>query len=130
IKREPLRRLAPDPGELSQLRHEIIDGRHGELQRQLKRERQARGELLHFRLVELGGALLRLRNRGEHEVLEHLDIPLGNRLGIDRKSTRLNSSHDQISYAVFCLKKKKVVLRGGISHRTHSYRSSFPEIRH
>src|SRR3989440_7729966 len=27
--------------------------------------------------------------------------------GVDRKSTRLNSSHDQISYAVFCLKKKK-----------------------
>src|SRR2546421_7184923 len=25
---------------------------------------------------------------------------------LDRKSTRLNSSHDQISYAVFCLKKK------------------------
>src|SRR2546430_10929597 len=28
--------------------------------------------------------------------------------GGDRKSTRLNSSHSQISYAVFCLKKKKV----------------------
>src|SRR2546428_7444127 len=28
--------------------------------------------------------------------------------GRDRKSTRLNSSHDQISYAVFCLKKKKI----------------------
>jgi len=28
-------------------------------------------------------------------------------LGLDRKSTRLNSSHDQISYAVLCLKKKK-----------------------
>src|SRR5688572_32320573 len=28
-------------------------------------------------------------------------------LGADRKSTRLNSSHSQISYAVFCLKKKK-----------------------
>src|SRR2546421_7227918 len=28
-------------------------------------------------------------------------------LTTDRKSTRLNSSHDQISYAVFCLKKKK-----------------------
>src|SRR5205085_4888592 len=27
-------------------------------------------------------------------------------LGVDRKSTRLNSSHSQISYAVFCLKKK------------------------
>src|SRR2546421_3474732 len=29
------------------------------------------------------------------------------RVWADRKSTRLNSSHDQISYAVFCLKKKK-----------------------
>src|SRR2546430_11304957 len=28
----------------------------------------------------------------------------------DRKSTRLNSSHSQISYAVFCLKKKKINL--------------------
>src|SRR2546422_4189699 len=28
-------------------------------------------------------------------------------LGLDRKSTRLNSSHGYISYAVFCLKKKK-----------------------
>src|SRR2546430_8127566 len=32
----------------------------------------------------------------------------------DRKSTRLNSSHSQISYAVFCLKKKK-------KHRLHSF---------
>src|SRR3712207_8421552 len=29
-------------------------------------------------------------------------------LGIDRKSTRLNSSHANISYAVFCLKKKNI----------------------
>src|SRR2546430_11775641 len=29
-------------------------------------------------------------------------------LSLDRKSTRLNSSHSQISYAVFCLKKKKI----------------------
>src|SRR5688572_31133941 len=29
------------------------------------------------------------------------------RMSLDRKSTRLNSSHSQISYAVFCLKKKK-----------------------
>src|SRR2546428_10380399 len=34
-------------------------------------------------------------------------IPLHAYPFIDRKSTRLNSSHDQISYAVFCLKKKK-----------------------
>src|SRR3712207_7456447 len=32
---------------------------------------------------------------------------LPERLGLDRKSTRLNSSHANISYAVFCLKKKK-----------------------
>src|SRR3989449_4829535 len=32
----------------------------------------------------------------------------GDRLAADRKSTRLNSSHGYISYAVFCLKKKKV----------------------
>src|SRR5688572_31442859 len=30
-------------------------------------------------------------------------------LNLDRKSTRLNSSHSQISYAVFCLKKKKKI---------------------
>src|SRR5256884_1278858 len=33
--------------------------------------------------------------------------PGGNVSRIDRKSTRLNSSHGYISYAVFCLKKKK-----------------------
>src|SRR5699024_11686571 len=31
--------------------------------------------------------------------------------GEDRKSTRLNSSHVSISYAVFCLKKKKLLLK-------------------
>src|SRR2546427_7834853 len=39
-----------------------------------------------------------------------LDIRMPRKSGIevlDRKSTRLNSSHSQISYAVFCLKKKK-----------------------
>src|SRR5258708_25228212 len=38
--------------------------------------------------------------------VKHLVIPRG-----DRKSTRLNSSHQIISYAVFCLKKKKRNLR-------------------
>src|SRR2546427_7478710 len=32
---------------------------------------------------------------------------IGRGVALDRKSTRLNSSHSQISYAVFCLKKKK-----------------------
>src|SRR5262245_63636701 len=34
--------------------------------------------------------------------------PLQEVIGLDRKSTRLNSSHLGISYAVFCLKKKKI----------------------
>src|SRR2546430_13709967 len=37
------------------------------------------------------------------------ELYFGGKVGLhrDRKSTRLNSSHSQISYAVFCLKKKK-----------------------
>src|SRR2546421_4853152 len=38
---------------------------------------------------------------------EEQSPPSNPRGELDRKSTRLNSSHDQISYAVFCLKKKK-----------------------
>src|SRR2546427_9151563 len=37
----------------------------------------------------------------------------------DRKSTRLNSSHSQISYAVFCLKKKKKTKKRSL-HRPHT----------
>src|SRR5690554_6649106 len=37
------------------------------------------------------------------------DIMFGEVLRLDRKSTRLNSSHVRISYAVFCLKKKKKI---------------------
>src|SRR2546427_1329400 len=40
----------------------------------------------------------------------------------DRKSTRLNSSHSQISYAVFCLKKKKKKKKTLISKTTTRYR--------
>src|SRR5256885_3060728 len=43
----------------------------------------------------------------------------------DRKSTRLNSSHLVISYAVFCLKKKKITCcaqQGGVVDRTALYR--------
>src|SRR5688572_32657290 len=34
------------------------------------------------------------------------DEPVEHRLRVDRKSTRLDSSHSQVSYAVFCLKRK------------------------
>src|SRR3712207_8491463 len=40
-----------------------------------------------------------------HEIVSYFSASTGKRL--DRKSTRLNSSHANISYAVFCLKKKK-----------------------
>src|SRR2546430_8960356 len=48
-----------------------------------------------------------LRDAGE--IIEQ--VGACNVLPVDRKSTRLNSSHSQISYAVFCLKKKTVDLQ-------------------
>src|SRR2546430_8875720 len=41
---------------------------------------------------------------------------------LDRKSTRLNSSHSQISYAVFCLKKKKKKQSAAVLHVERSLR--------
>src|SRR2546427_8561014 len=49
------------------------------------------------------------------EPAERIDDSLVEKVA-DRKSTRLNSSHSQISYAVFCLKKKKKKKK--IQHRT------------
>src|SRR2546430_11250713 len=46
-----------------------------------------------------------LEDRGE-VISSELEFPVTTLPWIDRKSTRLNSSHSQISYAVFCLKKK------------------------
>src|SRR3989440_13077350 len=43
----------------------------------------------------------------DHEIIHHVQSEHAEQEHRDRKSTRLNSSHDQISYAVFCLKKKK-----------------------
>src|SRR5206468_7513488 len=45
----------------------------------------------------------------ERRSAEQPALLIGPRSTQDRKSTRLNSSHDQISYAVFCLKKKKKI---------------------
>src|SRR2546429_4997378 len=68
-----------------------------------------------FRSVALGdladGALDLLQRQleiGRRPVVEFLrQVPHGLLAARDRKSTRLNSSHGYISYAVFCLKKKK-----------------------
>src|SRR2546421_870961 len=65
-----------------------------------------------MRLVrEAGPKILRIgRGRatqyGLRQTWPNLEGPRFPLFRIDRKSTRLNSSHDQISYAVFCLKKK------------------------
>src|SRR2546427_4383797 len=44
-------------------------------------------------------------------VVTEISRDLTANLELDRKSTRLNSSHSQISYAVFCLKKKKRMMK-------------------
>src|SRR2546428_4101915 len=61
--------------------------------------RAVRRENANRRLLQLRPLALRV-GRGRLAVASGAEIS-------DRKSTRLNSSHDQISYAVFCLKKKK-----------------------
>src|SRR2546427_4079748 len=48
----------------------------------------------------------RLPGGGDHDQVGERHAEAADR-HLDRKSTRLNSSHSQISYAVFCLKKKK-----------------------
>src|SRR2546421_9585914 len=54
---------------------------------------------------------LHLRNDENVVAFNQLQETVQYVLKADRKSTRLNSSHDQISYAVFCLKKKKKKIR-------------------
>src|SRR5258708_31822178 len=49
---------------------------------------------------------------------------------VDRKSTRLNSSHQIISYAVFCLKKKKATkVRPPVTHRARCLDGIYNDIR-
>src|SRR2546430_5644232 len=63
-----------------------------------------------FVIVPFGGWLLGVGDIWTHAATD------GTPLRLDRKSTRLNSSHSQISYAVFCLKKKKQPLRRPVRH--------------
>src|SRR3712207_8166536 len=87
----------------------------------LFRSRGDRGHLLaHPDLgLELGRLVVVLEGLSEHELVlvDHTGARSGHVRGAhvveaaeDRKSTRLNSSHANISYAVFCLKKQPVVL--------------------
>src|SRR3712207_6984244 len=58
-------------------------------------------------LRALGFAVSRVKLLREHRDLLKPEVVWNIEKGLDRKSTRLNSSHANISYAVFCLKKKK-----------------------
>src|SRR5207247_10104542 len=60
-----------------------------------------------FLLLRRQGDHARLRSRqvASSSIVRSTPVPIS-RLMRDRKSTRLNSSHEWISYAVFCLKKK------------------------
>src|SRR2546430_6519090 len=77
----------------------------------------------------LGGATQPVKPR-HHAARDRLRHPQG-RLGRglrDRKSTRLNSSHSQISYAVFCLKKKNLTYHLLISNKLRSPRPPQQEL--
>src|SRR5437773_9741084 len=74
--------------------------------------RPPRSTLFPYTTLFRSGRVRKVREEGKVEMaagireivyLEPLELPLD----VDRKSTRLNSSHITISYAVFCLKKKK-----------------------
>src|SRR2546430_10170709 len=65
-----------------------------------------------FRSLLLAKQAGALRDAGLHRLTISLDTLRPERMReLDRKSTRLNSSHSQISYAVFCLKKKKQIVQ-------------------
>src|SRR3712207_8318984 len=76
-----------------------------------------RSDVAHGQGEEDGRRALGLNVRDELAVVpaEGVDYLL-RAVGLDRKSTRLNSSHANISYAVFCLKKKNF----NVSNVTHS----------
>src|SRR2546426_1240913 len=62
------------------------------------------------RLLDLPVASQRSRGGSHRRIVQNPNpcVPNGKAWRSDRKSTRLNSSHLVISYAVFCLKKKKI----------------------
>src|SRR5438876_9008898 len=104
----------PDAKRRERVDDRVVDGRRRadrpRLTDPLRTERVQRGRRLHLHGLpkwEVGGGGKRVADESPGQGIPVLvvDDLLVERLG-DRKSTRLNSSHPSISYAVFCLKKK------------------------
>src|SRR5258708_31632681 len=76
-----------------------------------------------FSPVHIGEQMVGLHGGGYTQLLEFFEVLFSK----DRKSTRLNSSHQIISYAVFCLKKKKT--KKFIMRRRNCYHRSLLTIR-
>src|SRR5688572_32275418 len=74
--------------------------------RELSRFKEAHEYLDHARRLTVS-VKNKVKTAQVDESRAQLFIAEGKYVEADRKSTRLNSSHSQISYAVFCLKKKK-----------------------
>src|SRR5688500_19303075 len=105
----PVERLRRDPPEVANARQRDVDEPVEELVHARPTQRHARADRHSLAELVRCDRLLRLRHDGplagdRGELLRGAFQDLGVRQ--DRKSTRLNSSHLVISYAVFCLKKK------------------------
>src|SRR5207248_8835445 len=94
--RVQVRKLDPERTHLVEVGKYVVAGHDRDLQ---LAEAKALGDFDH--LPRRGGRI------GAAGVGNDLESLLARQSGRDRKSTRLNSSHRTISYAVFCLKKKK-----------------------
>src|SRR2546422_4790690 len=101
IRRPPRSTLFPYTT-LFRSRREVVNGRRPDVQRMRPIQSPAEG-------LQKGSpaAMHALEAADEGEPFWRPSA--GDWIG-DRKSTRLNSSHGYISYAVFCLKKKKIIL--------------------
>src|SRR5699024_4103934 len=94
--------------------HVIIHGRNEQKAKQTVAEikQQAKQAQVEYLIADLFSlpAVKQIADKFQQKY-DHLDVLINNAgavLDEDRKSTRLNSSHVSISYAVFCLKKKRI----------------------
>src|SRR2546422_7321709 len=126
VKQSPRRRRAPLEGLAQSLETMVVRVRQVVRQTRIRifaGDTKSPGKIVsvfepHTEIIRKGkaskpnefGKLVKIQE-AEDQIVTHYEVfaerPEDSQLLIDRKSTRLNSSHGYISYAVFCLKKKK-----------------------